>query len=513
MNRVVQNRRRFLKLVGASALTYPFLRGVPGYAAGNNGGTSANPVYLVLLFTANGCVRYRWGATGPAPTSLTPATTTAVTNGLMFRPTLSAFTKAGPSQQDLTKYVTVLDGLQNKAAGTGTHESGMGSLWTGLTNTGNAAVGPSIDQAIASQLSASTPYPTVALMVQSKADYQQRSVDTRMLYDLSGNFVDPFPTPAQAMAALFPTPTTAMAGPDKKTFIRQQAWNHINADLTSLQTRLCKEDRTQLQNLQQMWNQVLNQIQAAAMQAATCAVPSTDAGAGAGDGGASASCAADPFPTYAQIMPNILAMTLACNLTQVASLQYSHALSPVTHCWLDSTQTDTHHNYSHGGPSWIGALLPDFYSGTPPYYPPQLVTIETWYAQQVANLAYTFSQLQSGSGTLLDQSVICWGSELDMGAAHNHDDTPFVLIGGAGGQLKCTQNGGQLVRFPMNLPMYGAANDQCGIRFHNDLLVTLAQIMGVPTTGTKSLATAYGANWSQFQPYVNSAITDILVPA
>jgi hypothetical protein len=29
---------------------------------------------------------------------------------------------------------------------------------------------------------------------------------------------------------------------------------------------------------------------------------------------------------------------------------------------------------------------------------------------------------------LLDQTVICRGSELDMGAAHNHDDTLFVLI-------------------------------------------------------------------------------------
>ena len=506
MNRVDLNRRRFLKLVGATALTYPFLRGVPGYAAGNNGGT--NPIYLVLLFTANGCVRYRWGAQGPAPTSLAP-TATAVTNGpLTFRQTLSAFTKAGPSQQDLTKYVTVLDGLQNKAAGGGTHESGMASLWTGLaiSNNGNIATGPSIDQAIASQLGATTPFPTVALMVQSKADFPQRQVDTRMLYDLTGNWVDPIGTPSQAMSLLFPKPTAAM-GPDKKTFIRQQVWNHINADLTALQKRLCTDDKNQLQNLQDMWNQVLMQIQAAASKAAMCTTPSTDAGAG----DAGATCAVDPFPVNAQIMPNILAMTLACNLTQVASIQYSHALSPVTHCWLGSTQNDTHHNYSHHGPAYIGALGQDFYSGPPQNtepYPQQLMDIEAWYAQQVANLAYTFSTVQSGSGTLLDQSVICWGSEIDMGQAHNHDDTPFVLIGGAGGKLKCTQNNGQLVRFPLNLPMYGANNNQAGIRFHNDLLITLAQIMGVSTT---QLQKAYGtANWGSFNSFVNGPITDIL---
>ena len=34
-----------------------------------------------------------------------------------------------------------------------------------------------------------------------------------------------------------------------------------------------------------------------------------------------------------------------------------------------------------------------------------------------------------------------------MGAAHNHDDTPFVLVGGANGQLKT----GNLVTFPLDV--------------------------------------------------------------
>jgi Protein of unknown function (DUF1552) len=517
MNRVDLNRRRFLKLVGASALTYPFLRGVPSFAAGNSGGT--DPVYLVLLFTANGCIRYRWGAQGPAPTSLAPSAT-AVTNGpLQFRQTLSAFTKAGPAQVDLSKYVTVLDGLQNKAAGQGTHESGMSSLWTGLSSTTNGPVtGPSIDQAIASQLNAGTSYPSIAMVVQSSADYyQSRSVDNRMIYDLGGNWVDPIAsTPAATVAQLFPAMATASSGPDKKTFIRQQVTNHINADLTSLQSRLCTQDRIQLQNLQGLWNTVLAQLAAAATQAAACTRPTADSTVDSGGG------TSDPFPSYAQVMPNILAMTLACNLTQVASLQFSQALSPVTHHWLGPTQTDTHHNYSHQTPPYLGALfssleplpaLADIYTEVPnvaSMYPQQLVDIETWYAQQVANLAYTFSQVSVGSNgkTLLDQSVVCWGSEIDMGALHNHDDTPFVLIGGGGGKLKCTQVGGQLVRFPLNIGGYSQNANQLGVRFHNDLLITLAQIMGVSSA---QLQTAYGpTNWAAFNSLVTGPITDIL---
>ncbi len=482
MNRRALDRRRFLKLAGASALAYPLLRGLPSYAA-TAPASGADPVYLVLLFTSCGTVRYRWGAQGPAPTTATPT----VTSPLAFRQTLSAFAKAGPMQVDLTSKVTVLDGLQVKAAGSGSHEAGMAALWTGLTTSGNPATGPSVDTVISAGLNAATPYSNIPLMVQSSADYQQRQVDTRMLYDMAGNFVDPYTSPSAAMSALFPTAAgmTAGSGPDKKTFIRQKVAAQLNQDLTALQGRLCTEDRQQLQNLQAIWNQVETQLQNAAAAAASCGAPpgssAIDAGAGA-----------DPFPLYAQAMPNILAMALACDLTRVASLQFSHALSPVTHTWLGSSQTSTHHIYSHQGPTWIGTLGADPYnepSSTTSQYPQQLLDIESWYAQQVANVAYTLSQFKTASGkNLLDQTVICWGSELDMGAAHTHDNTPFVLVGGAGGRLKTNQ----LVRFLVN---YGnsAQNNGSGTRFHNDLLVTLAQVMGTTlpggTFGTSSYCT------------------------
>jgi hypothetical protein len=482
MNRRAFDRRRFLKLVGASALTYPFLRGVPSYAGGASNGS--DPVYLVLLFTSCGTVRYRWGAQGAAPTSPTAA---AVTSPLVFRETLSAFAKAGPMQVDLTDKVTVLDGLEVKAA-QGSHEAGMAALWTGLTSTGNPATGPSIDAVISAGLNAGTPYANIPLMVQSSADYQQRQVDTRMLYDATGNFVDPYTSPSAAVSTLFPTAaaaTTTSSGPDKKTFIRKKVAAQLNQDLTRLQGRLCTEDRQQLQNLQAVWNQVETQLQSAAAAASTCTAPTIPSTSGAAAG-------ADPFPIYAQAMPNILAMALACDLTRVASLQFSHALSPVTHTWLGASQTSTHHIYSHQGPSWIGSLGTDPYnepSSTTSQYPQQLLDIDTYYGQQVASVAYTLSQFKTASGkNLLDQTVICWGSELDMGAAHNHDNTPFVLIGSAGGRIKTNQ----LVRF-LVASGNSAQNNSSGTRFHNDLLVTLAQVMGVSlpggTFGTASYCT------------------------
>jgi hypothetical protein len=516
MSRVKINRRRFLRGVGATALTYPFLRGVPSYAAPNNGGSSQPN--LVLLFTSCGTVRYQWGAQGPAPTGTTP-TSTAVTNGpLMFRPRLASFTKAGASgQADLTKYVTVLDGLQNKAAGGGSHEAGMASLWTGLPSTGSPATGPSIDRVISGFLP-KTPFQNVDLLVQSAPDMDSASVASRMLYTLQGSYANPITTPAEAVSSLFPT-VAASAGPDKKSIIRAQVLQHLNSDLTSLQSRLCTEDRQQLQNLQDLWNSVITGLNSAASAAAMCMVPSAN---GAGPTTGSCTPPIDPFYAYSQVMPNILTLTLACGLTNVASLQYSQAHSSTTHCWLGSTHTDTHHNYSHTGPTYLGALGPDLYNeptsvattvvtatngSNSNLYSQQLVDIENWYAQQVANLAYSLSQFGPAGSTLLDNSVVCWGSEIDMGFAHNHDDTPFVLIGGAGGKLKCTSVGGQLVRFPLLNLGNGVTQNGAGVRFHNDLLLTLAQIMGVSAT---QVQTAYKQSWAAFNNYANSPIADIL---
>ena len=84
--------------------------------------------------------------------------------------------------------------------------------------------------------------------------------------------------------------------------MRQKVAAQLNQDLTTLQGRLCAEDRQQLQNLQAVWNQVETQTAAAAAAAASCAGADGAVRAGRRD--------VDPFPIYAQAMPNILAMAL-----------------------------------------------------------------------------------------------------------------------------------------------------------------------------------------------------------
>jgi hypothetical protein len=90
----------------------------------------------------------------------------------------------------------------------------------------------------------------------------------------------------------------------------------------------------------------------------------------------------------------------------------------------------------------------------------------------VKTLAYFIEKLQSipeGDGTLLDHSLVLYGSNMGNSNQHLHYDVPHVLIGGASGQLK----GDRHLAFPNRsvptgnlllsiLDMYGFHDDHFG---------------------------------------------------
>jgi hypothetical protein len=82
----------------------------------------------------------------------------------------------------------------------------------------------------------------------------------------------------------------------------------------------------------------------------------------------------------------------------------------------------------------------------------------------VKMLAYFLGRLQAtpdGDGTLLDHSMILYGSSLSDGNEHNFDPLPIVLAGGASGQIR----GGRHLRHAPHTPM-------------SNLLLTMLDKMG-----------------------------------
>src|SRR5437764_14286340 len=85
----------------------------------------------------------------------------------------------------------------------------------------------------------------------------------------------------------------------------------------------------------------------------------------------------------------------------------------------------------------------------------------------VASFAYLLDRLQAtpdGDGSLLDHSMILYGSSISDGNAHTHDDLPLLLAGAAAGRIRC----GQHIRYAKETPM-------------NNLLLTMLDKAGVRT--------------------------------
>jgi hypothetical protein len=84
----------------------------------------------------------------------------------------------------------------------------------------------------------------------------------------------------------------------------------------------------------------------------------------------------------------------------------------------------------------------------------------------VGLLAYFLDKLKStpdGDGTLLDHSVVLYGSGMGDGNGHDHTNLPIVVAGGGSGRL----SGGQHVALPKDTPM-------------SNLLLSLLDVLQVP---------------------------------
>jgi hypothetical protein len=97
--------------------------------------------------------------------------------------------------------------------------------------------------------------------------------------------------------------------------------------------------------------------------------------------------------------------------------------------------------------------------------------ITRWHVAQFAYLVERLAQIKEGDGTLLDNSVLLFGSGLKHGDYHTASDLPIILAGGGGGTLKP----GRWVRYPEPQP-------------YANLLLSLLQRLGVdaPSFGSST---------------------------
>jgi hypothetical protein len=79
----------------------------------------------------------------------------------------------------------------------------------------------------------------------------------------------------------------------------------------------------------------------------------------------------------------------------------------------------------------------------------ELTNIQTWHMQQFAKFVDRLAATPDGDGSLLDHSLLMYGSNMSNSDRHNNYPLPIILVGGANGKLK----GGRHIVPPERTPV------------------------------------------------------------
>jgi hypothetical protein len=79
----------------------------------------------------------------------------------------------------------------------------------------------------------------------------------------------------------------------------------------------------------------------------------------------------------------------------------------------------------------------------------KLVRIQTWHTERFANFLGKLTAVPDGEGTLLDNSIFLYGSNMSNSNQHTSHPLPTLLVGGGGGRL----SGGQHLSLPEPTPI------------------------------------------------------------
>jgi len=179
------------------------------------------------------------------------------------------------------------------------------------------------------------------------------------------------------------------------------------------------------------------------------------------------------FREIGQMQMDLMILALQCDLTRVASLQWSTAESTVIHNWLplEYQGTREHHMMTHNESVDVSAMAAMVDQQTALTIRSDLTKIHNWYAQQFAYMLGKMKAIIEGNGkSLLDNMLFFWTNELGEGGKHTYYNVPMVLAGSCGGQLPT----GRYLDFLGNgAPAFGSG------MAHNKLFVTFLKLFGI----------------------------------
>jgi hypothetical protein len=415
LNRSQLSRRTMLKGLGVS-LALPWMESL----ASASTVAAGPPVRMAFLFVPNGVHLPDW----------TPSTA-----GYGFR-----LPYILEPLRDVQNDLLVLSGLTHDKGrangdGAGDHARSASVFLTGAqprkTSGSNIRSGVSVDQVAAKQIGHHTRFASLELGCEKGRGAGNCDSGYSCAYSSSiswageatplGKEVDPKLIFQRLFANQKPTESARAAS--ERDALRKSILDYVADDAKQLQQRLGRTDQRKL-------DEYLTGIREIERRMEISGEPMDDS-----------SVVDYPVPPgipseyreHLRLMCDLMVLAFQTDSTRIATFMFADAGSNRAYRQIDVP--DGHHDLSHHG-------------GDPKKHA-KIRRINRFHVEQLAYLLGRLKAVREGDGTLLDHSMIVYGSGLSDGNRHNNENLPILLAGRGGGSI----DAGRHLVYPTETPM------------------------------------------------------------
>lgn len=435
------SRRTVLRGLGTT-VALPFLEAMLPRGLGLRAATPAleAPRRLAFFYVPNGIHMETWSPAAEGSNFELPATLEPL--------------------QPVKNQLLVLSGLTADKArpngdGPGDHARAASAFLTGAqprkTHGADIHVGVSVDQVAAEVAGRNTRLPSLELGCDRGA--QAGNCDSGYSCAYSANISWRSPTlplakeidPRLVFERLFPNHSRVEAAENRarRERLRQSVLDFVSEDARRLRDRLGSTDQRKLDEYFSSVREVERRIERSEAEAR---------GELAAEKGPVAASLKRPegipkeYQDHIDLLTDILALAFQSDLTRVATFLMANEGSNRSYNFLGVPEG--HHDLSHHGNNKEKQS--------------KIAKINRFHMERFAAFLQKLENIPEGDGTVLDHSMIVFGSGIGDGNRHNHDELPILVAGRGSGMLEP----GRHVRYSRNTPL-------------NNLWLSLLDRMGV----------------------------------
>ena len=390
------SRRHFLR-GSKSVIALPLLDAmIPAGVSAQNLVTPSSR--LACVYIAHGAVMKYW---------------TPTTDGVGFE-----FPQTLKSLEPFRDRLNIISDMRLPAAygddaSAGANHTRSSATWLTNVPVGSGPSPTSFDQFVAQYIGQDTPIPSLELSLDDGSSISYQTPETPLPMEQNPQIV---------FERLFGDGSTAEERAARSE-LKQSLLDAVVDDVAKLQRTLPAADRSRLERYLEDVREIERRLQLASSSGVSeLDVPGKPVGV------------PNNFVEHSKLMFDLLTLAWQAEITRVSTFMVAREVS--NRVYSESGVNEPFHNLSHH------SEVPDNIE--------RLSQLNAFHTQStIAYFLQKLSETPDGDGSLLDHSMVLYGSGMSNSNQHDHDPLPLLLAGGASGNLQ----GGRHIRAGLGTPM------------------------------------------------------------